>query len=125
MEEVYVTDAYHSLSIERYRVTPELIEKVRSGQWNSENNKEDCQQRDAMAARDYWQAFQVVEQGINKILDGANAGKIADEEHQDWYRELFDPSVNAGIIKAGDLAGYPTNQVYIGGSKHVPLNVIA
>lgn len=125
VEEVYVTDAYHSLSIERYRVTPELIEKVRSGRWNSENNKDDRQQRDAMAARGYWQAFQVVEQSINNILDGANAGKVADEEHQDWYRELFGPSVTAGIIKAGDLAGYRTNQVYIGGSKHVPLNVNA
>ncbi|HVT86219.1 MAG TPA: hypothetical protein VHD35_13530, partial [Chitinophagaceae bacterium] len=29
VEEIYVTDAYHSLSIERYRVTPELIERVR------------------------------------------------------------------------------------------------
>jgi fido (protein-threonine AMPylation protein) len=125
VEEVYVTDAYHSLSIEKYRVTPELIEKVRSGQWNSEGNKENRQQRDAMAARGYWQAFQVVKQSINKILDGANAGTIADEEHQDWYRELFGPSVTAGIIKAGDLAGYRTNQVYIGGSKHVPLNVTA
>ena len=125
VEEVYVTDAYHSLSIERYRVSPELIEKVRSGQLNSESNKEDREQRDAMAARGYWQAFQVVEQSINKILDGANAGKIADEEHQDWYRELFGPSVTAGIIKAGDLAGYRTHQVYIGGSKHVPLNVAA
>jgi hypothetical protein len=31
VEEVYVTDAYHSLSIEGYRVSPALIERVRSG----------------------------------------------------------------------------------------------
>src|SRR5215467_336081 len=31
VQEAYVTDAYHSLSIEGYRVTPELIERVRSG----------------------------------------------------------------------------------------------
>jgi hypothetical protein len=125
VDEVYVTDAYHSLSIERYRVTPELIEKVRSGLWNSEENKEDRQQKDAMAARGYWQAFQAVKASIDKILDGANAGKVSDEEHQDWYRELFGPSVVAGILKPGDLAGYRTNQVYISGSKHVPLNVSA
>jgi fido (protein-threonine AMPylation protein) len=125
VDEVYVTDAYHSLSIERYRVTPELIEKVRSGRWNSEENKEDRQQKDAMAARGYWQAFQAVKASINKILKGANAGKISDEEHQNWYRELFGPSVVAGILKPGDLAGYRTNQVYIGGSKHVPLNISA
>ena len=29
VEARYVTDAYHSLSIKGYRVTPELIEKVR------------------------------------------------------------------------------------------------
>ena len=125
VEEVYVTDAYHSLSIERYRVTPNLIEKVRSGQWNTEANTDDLQQKDAMAARGYWQAFQVVKESIHKILDGANAGKIADEEHQDWYRQLFGPSVAAGILKAADLAGYRTSQVYIGGSKHVPLHVTA
>ncbi|NDV16957.1 hypothetical protein GO009_13065 [Muricauda sp. TY007] len=28
--DMYVTDVYHSLSIERYRVTVELIERVRS-----------------------------------------------------------------------------------------------
>lgn len=125
VDEVYVTDAYHSLSIERYRVTPELIEKVQSGQWNSESNKADRQQKDAMAARGYWQAFQVVKESIRKILAGANSGTIADEEHQDWYRELFGPSVTVGILRAGDLAGYRTSQVYIGGSKHVPLNVSA
>jgi hypothetical protein len=31
VEEIYVTDAYHSLSIEGYQVTAELIERVRTG----------------------------------------------------------------------------------------------
>ena len=30
--------------------------------------------------------------------------------------------MTVGILKASDLAGYRNNQVYIGGSKHVPLN---
>src|SRR6478609_4267970 len=34
VEEVSREDAYHSLSIEGYKVTPELIEQVRSGTWN-------------------------------------------------------------------------------------------
>lgn len=33
VEQRYASDTYHSLSIEGYRVTPELIEKVRKGQW--------------------------------------------------------------------------------------------
>jgi fido (protein-threonine AMPylation protein) len=125
VEELYVTDAYHSLSIERYSVTPELIERVRTGQWNSKEHEADRQQKDAMAARGYWQAFQEVKQSIAKILDGANAGKTANDDHQDWYRQLFAPSVAAGILRPGDLAGYRTHQVYIGGSKHVPFNVDA
>ncbi|MFX4493710.1 Fic family protein, partial [Acinetobacter baumannii] len=39
-----------------------------------------------------------------------------------WYRELFAPSVTAGLLKASDLAGYRNHQVYIGNSKHTPLN---
>lgn len=125
VDELYITDAYHSLSIERYRVTPELIERVRLRLWNSKEHEADRQQKDAMAARGYWQAFQQVKQSIDKILDGANAGETAYDEHQDWYRELFAPSVGAGILRPGDLAGYRSHQVYIGGSKHVPLNVEA
>ncbi|NRF37404.1 Fic family protein [Pedobacter foliorum] len=125
VDEVYVTDAYHSLSIERYKVTPELIERVSSGQWDNKENTEDKKQKDAMAARGYYQSFQVVKETIVKILNNANPGVQTDKDHQKWYRELFDPSVSAGILKASDLAGYRNNQVYIGGSKHVPLSVDA
>jgi hypothetical protein len=120
--DLYVTDAYHSLSIERYRVSPALIEKVRDGSWDSIHDEDDKKQRDAMAARGYWQATQKVRESIKKILNGNNAGTVADKDHGDWYRELFAPSVAAGILKAADLAGYRNQQVYIGGSKHVPLN---
>ncbi len=123
VEEIYLTDAYHSLSIERYRVTPELVERVRSGTWDFANNEEDKKQRDAMAARGYWQATQKVRESISKILKGTEAGTVADNDHGDWYRELFAPSVTAGILKASDLAGYRSHQVYIGGSMHVPINV--
>ena len=124
IEDIYVTDAYHSLSIERYKVTPALIERVRKGDWDI-NNTEDKVQRDAMAARGYWQATQKVRESIEKILNDKNAGTVADDDHGDWYRELFAPSVTAGILKASDLAGYRNGQVYIGHSKHVPLNVEA
>lgn len=44
VDEIYVTDAYHSLSIERYKVTPELIVRVSSGQWDNSQNEEDRKQ---------------------------------------------------------------------------------
>lgn len=125
IDDIYITDAYHSLSIERYRVTPELIAKVSSGKWDIKENGEDRTQRDAMAARGYYQTFLEVKKTIEIILKGANSGTQTDRDHAKWYRQLFDPSVVAGLLKAVDLAGYRNNQVYIGNSKHVPLGVDA
>ena len=122
VDDAYVTDAYHSLSIEGYRVTPELIERVRGGTWNPETNEEDRQQRNAMAARGYWQAFQAVRKSVDRVLHGENSGVVADEDHRTWYRELFAPSVTAGLLKPADLASYRSGQVYIRRSMHVPLN---
>ena len=120
--EAYVTDAYHSLSIEGYRVSTELIERVRGGKWNPEKNEEDRQQRNAMAARGYWQAYQAVQKSVGRVLHGDNPGLVADEDHGTWYREMFAPSVTAGLLKPYDLAGYRNGQVYIRRSMHVPLN---
>ena len=125
VEDIYLTDAYHSLSIEQYKVTPELIERVKSGNWDVKKNKEDKQQRDAMAARGYWLATQEVRKSIKKILIGKNSGQVTDIDHGDWYRELFAPSVTVGLLKPSDLAGYRNAQVYISQSKHVPPNVDA
>jgi hypothetical protein len=122
VEDIYVTDAYHSLSIEGYRVTPELIEKVKTGLWNPNGDNKDKEQKNAMAARGYWQAFQAVQESLKKILSGENPGLIADHDHNTWYRELFAPSVAVGILKSSDLAGYRNDQVYIKGSMHTPLN---
>lgn len=122
VNDVYVTDAYHSLSIEGYQVTPELIERVRTGSWNPERNDSDREQRNAMAARGYWLAFQSVQKAVEKVLRGENPGQVADDDHGAWYRELFAPSVTTGLLKPSDLAGYRNGQVYIRKSMHVPLN---
>lgn len=125
LEDIYVTDAYHSLSIEGYRVTPELIERVRSGAWNPDASEDDREQRNALAARGYWQAHQLVRKSIEKVLDGANPGTVADDDHGAWYRELFGPGVTAGLVRPADLAGYRSGPVYIRGSMHVPLRADA
>ncbi len=122
VEEVYVTDAYHSLSIEGYQVTPELIEKVRVGAWNLQKNADDKGHRNALAARGYWQAYQSVLISLRKIMKSQNPGQVTDDDHGTWYRELFSPSVTVGLLKPSDLAGYRSGQVNIRRSKHVPLN---
>lgn len=125
VDDIFVTDAYHSLSIEGYRVNRELIERVRSGEWKPENNEADRAHRDALAARGYWQAFGAVKESVRQVLSGKNGGVVADAELGTWYRELFAPSVASGLLKPADLAGYLSGPVYIRRSKHVPLNANA
>lgn len=125
VEDNYVDDAYNSLSIEGYRVTPELIEKVRSGKWQPDLNEEDRNHSNTLAARGYWQAFQAVKASVRKVLNGDNAGNVTDDDHGVWFRELFGPSVTVGILKASDLAGYRNMPVFIRRSLHTPPNVDA
>lgn len=122
VDDIYAADAYHSLSIEGYRVSPELIEKVRSGDWDPEESERDRELRDALAARGYWEAFQSVKNSVLAVLEGADAGEVAERDLSEWYRHLFAPSVTAGILKASQLAGYRSSAVYIRQSQHVPMS---
>lgn len=120
IDELYITDAYNSLSMEGYRVTAQLIERVQCGNWNPDNHENDPHNRNALAARGYWQAFQRVKASVTKILAGQNPGEVVDRDSSDWYVQLFEPSVAAGILGLGDLAGYRNGPVYIRRSMHVP-----
>lgn len=122
VDDIYVTDAYHSLSIEGYRVSPELIERVRSGHWNPDRSQNDHDYHNAMAARGYWQAFQTVKESVKKVLNKKTIGSVVEIDHDKWYRELFAPGVTAGLLDAENLAGYRNHPVYIRMSMHVPPN---
>ena len=125
VEESYAADAYNSLSIEGYRVSPALIERVRDGNWHPELHEEDRRQRDAMAARGYWEAFQAVKASVQRVLEGEAGGTVADDDHQIWYRALFAPCVTVGLMPAADLAGYRNTSVFIRRSRHVPMSADA
>ncbi len=120
VEEIYQHDAYHSLSIEGYSVTPALIERVRQGDWDPDHHDDDRRNRDALAARGYWQAFQLVQKAVAKAIDGVSPGTLVRTVHKDWYRELFQPCVAAGLIPAAALAGYRNEPVYLRTSRYVP-----
>ena len=120
LEVQYVADAYHSLSIEGYNVTAELIEKVRSGAWQPDG--EDMQMRDAMAAKGYFQAYVKVKGYIAETIGARSDNWPMQNALTSWYRALFSPSVAAGILKASDLAGWRNDQVFIRGALHVPLS---
>jgi len=121
VEEKYVQDAYHSLSIEGYKVSPELIEKIRSGKWHPGENTADRETVDALAARGYLEAFRAVEGSVRKILEGTPASSVIRTEHHEWYQALFAPAVQGGLMPPAALAGYRNAPVFIRGSRHVPL----
>lgn len=117
---IYKSDAYHSLSIEGYNVTPELIERVQAGSWDPNHHDDDRESGDALAARGYWQAFQIVKTTVEEIIAGANPGTLIRAAHRDWYRELFQPCVASGLLPASALAGYRNDAVYLRTSRYVP-----
>jgi Fic family protein len=61
-----------------------------------------------------------VQKSLRRVLHGENPGAVAEEDHSAWYREMFAPSVTAGLLRTADLAGYRNAPVYIRRSMHVP-----
>lgn len=125
VQTIRVEDAYHSLSIERYRVTSELIRKVADDAWDPANDAADRKQAEAMAARGYLDAFELVKDAAVTAysLRGREtelAARLFGERHQSWFQKLFGPSVAAGILARSDLIGYRRNMVFLRGSLHVP-----
>ncbi len=121
VQERYVADAYHSLSIEGYQVNDALIEKIRAGQWQPDTNAADQQDRNVLATRGYYEAHQAVQYSVAKALEGANVGEVLRTDLQGWYRAMWSPSVQAGALKPQDLAGWRNAAIYIKNARHVPL----
>lgn len=120
VNEIYTHDAYNSLSIEGYQVTPELIERIADGSWNPSVNPKDKEQVNAMAAKGYQAAFKAVLTSLGDLWRGHSPGRIVNRDLQGWYRALFSPSVQANILPAAALAGYRERRVFILNSEHVP-----
>ncbi len=120
IESLKIEDTYHSLSIERYRVTPELIQKIADNQWNYDS-PEDKQHIEAMAAKGYLQAFNLVKANAGQAYEHSRtATGLFVDHHQAWFRQLFAPSVDAGLLKPSDLIGYRRHMVFLRGSLHSP-----
>ncbi len=121
IEQISRLDAYHSLSIEGYKVDAALIERVRAGAFDPDKMEQERQNRDALAARGYYEASLEVRKSIEKILRGAPPSELIRVAHHDWFRAMFAVAVRAGLHEASELAGYRGHQVYINGSNHLPL----
>ena len=101
-------------------MTQALIERVQRGDWDPEHHDDDRKNRDALAARGYWQAFRLVKASVADIIAGANPGALVRTAHKDWYGELFQPCVSAGLIPAKALAGYRNDAVYLRRARPAP-----
>lgn len=120
MDAKYVNDAYHSLSIEGYKVSEVLIEKIRQGVWNPDQSDTDKEQLSAMVARGYFDAFSSVKKSVQRCFSGESPAAVVEGDIQGWYAKLFSPSLSAGVLSPSDLAGYRERAVFIRGSKHSP-----
>lgn len=120
IEDIYINDAYNSLSIEGYKVSKSLIEKIKTGEWNPDHNESDLQQRNALAAKGYYFAFLAIKKSIHHVLNGSDVVVVIQRDLSKWYQALFSPSVEAGLIESVHLAGYRNDRVYIRDSLHVP-----
>ena len=120
INEIYVHDAYNSLSIEGYIVTPELIERVSNGAWSPDTFEQDSDTKNALAARGYYDAFNSVKETLTLAYGKENIDYLIDVGLTQWYTSLFKPCVTAGIISEIDFAGYRKGPIYIRKSRHVP-----
>jgi Fic family protein len=63
-----------------------------------------------------------VKEDLVRVVKGENPGTALRQALPRWYQALFSPSVQTGILKPADLAGYRNDQVFIRGALHVPLS---
>lgn len=108
-------DAYHSTTIEGYRITPAEVSAIISGA--PVGGHDPVEVRSRMAVAGYSRAFERVLAGV-----AAAEGPVAITEPliQTLYVELFAPSVEAGVVDARVLGGWRTEPAYLRGHAHVP-----
>lgn len=108
-------DAYHSSSIEGYRLSLEEVSLLFGGRGAGKATIEDIQSR--LAVVGYGIAFDNL---IRRIRDGGGGVPLSEALALDLYLDLFTPSVEGGVVKAGDLRGWRTNPVFIRDTLFVP-----
>jgi Fic family protein len=109
-------DAYHSTTLEGYRITPDVVEAIVQGSPLPDGPQSEESLRSAMAVQGYSGAFDRALRLARQRAPITGAGIL------DLYEELFRPSVDAGIVSPGQLRGWRTAPVTLSGWRHVPPN---
>lgn len=114
-------DTYHSTTLEGYRITPEEVEALLSGQV-PENEKvegteyfEKLQNR--MAIVGYSEAFDFI---LRRAESDFGKAQVSEDFIKDTYYNLFKPSADAGIIDYLSLTTYRNLPAFIRGTRYVP-----
>ena len=113
-------DTYHSTSLEGYRITPEDVDALLSGQppQGVENESEYFDKlRNQMAILGYSEAFDFILENVK-----ANFGEplLSEDFVKDAFYNLFKPSVEAGVVDIHSLTAYRNIPVYIRGTRYAP-----
>jgi Fic family protein len=115
-EQVKAYDAYHSTTMEGYRISREASDAIIRGEPLSEGPQDVKSLQAATAVQGYSIAFsEVLEQARQKAPIDKNL-------ILDLYEALFRPAMNAGITDVSALRGWRTTSVGLRGWRYVPPN---
>lgn len=108
-------DAYHSSSIEGYRLSLEEVSVLLGGGGADETSIEDV--RSKLAIIGYGTAFDNL---LTRVKGDSGDVRLTGDLALDLYVDLFTPSVEAGIVATEDLRGWRTEPVFIRDTLFVP-----
>lgn len=113
IEEQCDIDAFNSLSISGFDVSPELVA-------SADSHPLAAPSREFLAARGYRRAFEAVKAGVASVLEGAQPGEVARRKQGNWYWELIQPGLAAGLIDSNSVAGCRDGDAEFRASKRMP-----
>ncbi len=109
-------DAYHSTTMEGYRISREISDAIVRGEPLPGGPQDRDTLQAAMAIQGYSIAF-------NEVLSRAQRKAYVDTDLiLDLYEAIFRPSVDAGITDSAALRGWRNSSVGLRGWRHVPPN---
>lgn len=115
-EQVKAYDAYHSTTMEGYRISREISDAIVRGEPLSDG----AQDRETIAAAMAVQGYSIA---FNQVLERAQRQAPVDTDLiLDLYEALFRPSVDAGITEPSSLRAWRNTSVSLRGWRHVPPN---
>lgn len=113
--EARACDAYHSSSIEGYRLSLDEVTLLLGGGAPGERAVEDVRSR--LAILGYGMAFDDL---LARVEERDAVVRLTGELALDLYADLFGPSVAAGIVEAEEVRGWRPGPVFIRDALFVP-----